>query len=347
MYEPSFNPLQFRSLSNFFYSLGITFFLNNFIALFVSILIHEKTFYLSWIISQIMGFSICLSIHLVLYLVQPEHHRQMNISVAVGLISGVVIAIGVLELFSIVPTDLFSLTQVAFLGVSFGGVISLIYALHHLLSNARSQLEQEKIKSLSHEKNTLQAELKVLQAQIEPHFLFNTLANIEGLLNSDLSKAKEMLQNLTFYLRTSLNKSRRERISLYEEMEMVRAYLELYRIRMGDRLRYQIKIATSLKEIVVPPMLIQPLVENAIIHGLEPKPEGGELVIRASSSRSGIQLEVNDTGLGLTTDNPQGLGINNVRERLTLFFGSKSQLRLEPNQPCGLRVIMKVPAEEE
>ncbi len=145
-------------------------------------------------------------------------------------------------------------------------------------------------------------------------------------------------------MRGSLEKGRKTETSLKEELEMVRAYLDIYKIRMGNRLHFSVQTDTGLDAIAVPPMLLQPLVENAIRHGLEPKPEGGEIIVRANYHEKQIQLEVADTGLGLLNTEKQGIGLSNVKERFSLFFGDEASMRMEENDPSGLRIIMESPS---
>ena len=124
---------------------------------------------------------------------------------------------------------------------------------------------------------------------------------------------------------------------------MVQAYLEIFAIRMGKRLCYQIEAEAGLESVSVPAMLIQPLVENSILHGLESKPEGGEILVKATRRDNRIRLEVADTGLGLGSNEKQGLGLTNVRERLKLYYGEKATMQVKENLPTGLRVILEAP----
>ena len=190
------------------------------------------------------------------------------------------------------------------------------------------------------------ANLKVLQAQIEPHFLFNTLSNILSLIDTRPDKGKSMLLDLTKYLRTSLSRTLPEKTTLSQEMSMIKAYLDIQKIRMDERLNYKIDVPDNLWQHSFPPMLLQPLVENAIKHGLEPKVEGGEIVIRATQENNLLKIEVADTGLGFSDFDKPGLGIANVRERLGLLFGEKGRLIIEENKPHGVRATIEVPIND-
>jgi sensor histidine kinase YesM len=156
-----------------------------------------------------------------------------------------------------------------------------------------------------------------------------------------------MLVDLIHYLRTSLSKTRNKTTTIAQEMEMIRAYLNIFKIRMGDRLRYNIDIPDTIKDFPFPPMLIQPLVENAIRHGLEPKIEGGELSIRGKEKGDILQLEITDTGMGFNEDEDTGVGLSNVRERLQSLYGDKGHLILEENRSSGLKAIIEIPYDAD
>jgi sensor histidine kinase YesM len=204
-------------------------------------------------------------------------------------------------------------------------------------------LREEQIKSLTLEKQTLEPRLRLLQAQIEPHFLFNTLSNVLSLLESDPARGRAMLEDLTRYLRSSLSRTRDRLTTLGQEMDLVRAYLDIYKVRMGERLRYTIEIPEKLREVPFPPLLVQPLVENAVKHGLETKIEGGEILIKAEAPDGCYRLVVADTGLGLQDDAISGIGLANVKERLVALYEGKARLILEDNNPSGLKVTMEIP----
>jgi len=336
---------QFSSPFFFFRSLSITFLAGWLIAIFLYTISIEKSFYSAVLFSQIMGFSICTCIHLALYLVRPSRYLFLYPTVAAGLVCGIMVAFSLFSVFCNIPLDSSSILRRIFLALCFGTIISLFFIINRKLTAITTRLQEEQIRALENEKNMLQARFKLLQAQIEPHFLFNTLANIEGLLTRDVKTAGTMLNNLTHYLRASLKKSRKTRIPLKEELEMVRAYLEIFRVRMRERLRYRLECDEKLNDVYVPPMLIQPLVENSILHGLEPKPEGGEIIVSVRWSKEGLRIEVADTGQGLGQTEKQGLGLSNVRERLILYYGEKATLHIEENQPGGVRIIMEAPCE--
>jgi len=188
-----------------------------------------------------------------------------------------------------------------------------------------------------------EAQLRLLQGQIEPHFLFNTLANVVSLMEADPLRAKRMLETFIDYLRASLGPMRRDGHTLAQELELVQHYLELLQMRMGERLRFSLHIAPEAHAAQLPPLLLQPLVENAVHHGLEPKLEGGQVLVRASVHQGRLRLQVQDDGLGLDAPRRsrggQGLALHNVRERLQALYGSAASLTLEPAHPGTLATV--------
>ena len=194
-----------------------------------------------------------------------------------------------------------------------------------------------------------EARLRALQAQIEPHFLYNTLANVVSLIGPQPARAQHMLERFIDYLRASLAASRQERATLGAEADLIAAYLDVLAVRMGERLRYRIAVPDTLRATPIAPMLLQPLVENAIAHGLEPKVEGGEVVLSAREQDGHLWLEVSDTGVGLSAPPVRpakqggGVGLSNLRDRLRSLYGGEAQVQLLENQPCGMTVRLMLP----
>jgi signal transduction histidine kinase len=179
------------------------------------------------------------------------------------------------------------------------------------------------------------SELRALQAQIEPHFLFNTLANVLALIDYEPAKAKSMLDAFIQHLRMSLDTSRKSRATLGTELELVTTYLKLLEIRMGERLRFVVDCPDELRSVSLAPLLLQPLVENAVKYGLEPKVEGGCVTIRARSDGDALSVAVIDDGIGIGNRSSakagSGIGIANVRERLVSLYGTGATLDIRAN----------------
>ncbi len=197
-----------------------------------------------------------------------------------------------------------------------------------------------------------QARLKLLETQLEPHMLFNTLANLQALIDTEPARAQVMLEHLIAYLRATLNASRASTHSLQAEFDRLRDYLELMAIRMGPRLSFTLQLPPALASVHVPTLLLQPLVENAIRHGLEPKVDGGSVSVCATRSGDMLALEVRDTGVGLSREarTADGFGLAQVRERLETSYGANAQLRFNgghdtgPDTGVAIRITLPCPA---
>jgi hypothetical protein len=209
----------------------------------------------------------------------------------------------------------------------------------------RRKGEEAQVRETATEKELTAAKLSLLHAQVEPHFLYNTLASAQILTRSDPARADQMLGNLIVYLRHSLPRTSDEPSTLGEELERARAYLEILEIRMGDRLRLQIQVPESLKGVPMPPMMLQTLVENAIKHGLEPVPGGGTVWILARENAGKMSVTVADDGRGFSEEGAgTGIGLKNVRERLRLEYGDSAAFAIVANFPKGVAATITVPA---
>jgi sensor histidine kinase YesM len=318
------------------------------IAFFLTVLDFGEGFYYNFIISLCIGFSICSCVMTTLHFFRSTRPAfktilvvaALTVGTTAGSILGSVVS-GLNPLFFFENYRMF--IQILFLGLMFGAIITYFFSSWHWIVTSEARIQEEKIKRLTSEKKAAEAHLKLLQAQIEPHFLFNTLSNVLSLLDTDPQNGKSMLVDFIQYLRASLSKIREKKATLGQEMEMIRAYLNIFKVRMGDRLLYNIDLPQHLKAYSFPPMLIQPLVENALKHGLEPKIEGGEILIRGSENDGLLRLEVIDTGLGFNDETDSGMGLSNIRQRLSSLYGNRGRLILEENSPQGLKATIEVP----
>lgn len=196
------------------------------------------------------------------------------------------------------------------------------------------------------EKELTVAKLNLLHAQVEPHFLYNTLASAQLLARSDPPRAEEMLGHLIQYLRHSLPRTEDESSTLGAELERALAYLEIMKVRMGSRLAVQVDVPEPLRATPLPPMMLQTLVENAIKHGLEPRTGGGTVWIRARHADGQVAVTVADDGAGFGTQNAgTGIGLKNVRERLRLVHNGEASLAVVANFPAGVAATITVPAD--
>jgi sensor histidine kinase YesM len=320
------------------------------IAVFLSVTgLTTKSFVINFVMSQSFGIPIYSTIHFLIWMLKPSKISSFALIVMIGIGSGTLIGLQagpfvLRQIFSIhLDRAQMDLLQIVILVITFGSVASYFFYSKARLRVSEEEIQQEKIKRLSSEKEALEANLRLLQAQVEPHFLFNTLSNILSLIDTNPANGKSMLADLIRYLRTSLSRTFPDQITLDREIDMIKAYLNIQKIRMGERLHFQVELPEAIREHPFPPMLLQPLVENAIKHGLEPKMEGGEITIQAAEEDDRIRIEVRDTGLGFSSFQGTGVGIGNVRERIQLLYGGKGRLILEENKPNGVRAIVEVP----
>jgi sensor histidine kinase YesM len=321
------------------------------IALFLTLTGIGSSFVMSLVMSQSFGICICSIITLLVWLFKPEKVLSLAFIVAAGIAGGIFIGLQIgpfiLERFFsvVVKGPEKSLFRAIILCIAFGSVISYFFYAKSRLSLSQEMIQQERIKRLSSEKEALEAKLRLLQAQIEPHFLFNTLSNVLSLIDTDPTKGKFMLTDLIHYLRTSLSRTLPDTTTLDQEIEIIRAYLNIQKIRMGERLHFTIEVPDTARLHPFPPMLLQPLVENAVKHGLEPQMDGGEIIIKAMEQDDVLRIEAVDTGPGFSSFQKTGVGIANVRERIQLLYGKKGRLILEENKPHGIRAIIEVPKD--
>jgi len=245
-------------------------------------------------------------------------------------------------------------TQKFIVGIASFGVLTILFLLM-LIARAfagraakgeqRAVIAESRERSESYARQLAEARLMVMRAQVEPHFLFNTLAHVQALQEIDPPQAGHMLERLISYLRAAMPTMRETTSTLGREVEVVTAYLDLLKIRMGDRLNYTINVPPELNGISLPPTMIATLVENAIKHGLEPKREGGTIAIQVRQVGEQIEVLVADNGLGLggADTGGTGIGLANTRERLKMLYGDTGELVVEPNAPTGVRALLRVP----
>jgi signal transduction histidine kinase len=232
-----------------------------------------------------------------------------------------------------------------------GLMVGLVLALGALYrerdAQARAQELQFALERETLERQALDARLSLLHSQIEPHFLFNTLANVQELVESGSPRAAEVLRSLTAYLRAAMPRLHDAGATLGDEENLVRAYLELMLMRMPDRLHFKVRIDPALRGLRFPSMALLTLVENAVRHGIDPAENGGEIDVGAERSADGtVRLWVSDTGVGMSEAAQPGTGLANLRARLQASFGASATLELTEQAPTGLRAMISFrPAE--
>ena len=234
------------------------------------------------------------------------------------------------------------------LALFFGILGLLFFTTQSKLEETRAALADARATQLIQDKAHLETQLKLLQAQIEPHFLFNTLSNVVGMIRDQPEGAEQTLINLTTLLRANLQRTRARTTTISDELAIIEALLKINQIRMGERLHFEIHVDENLDSQPLPPMLLQPLVENALKHGIEPLEDGGWVRIQISATAEQLDIQIKDTGVGLHTtavreENGSGVGIANVQNRLVALFGDAASLTLEENQPQGMIAHLSLP----
>ncbi|MGJ7096433.1 sensor histidine kinase [Vibrio hannami] len=240
------------------------------------------------------------------------------------------------------------LLSVVILGIIFTSVCFNYFYHYEKKLIAEAELEKLKRQESEKEKALVLSQLSQLQSQIEPHFLFNTLANILALIENDNDKAKSMLNKLTELLRANLKITRESLTTIEQEMALLNAYLGIQQIRLAERLKFHISCDEQIKLTSLPPLLVQPLVENAISHGIEPKPEGGTINVEFKQTDSCIVITVDDDGQGLSDQviAGHGIGLSNIRNRLKVLFDDGADLSITEKESGGVTASITLPHKE-
>jgi two-component sensor histidine kinase len=220
-------------------------------------------------------------------------------------------------------------------------LLSTIFSSYLLISTILSDAARGQIKS---EKQIVELKLNALQAQIEPHFLYNTLANVQELIRVSPANAERMVAHLVVYLKATIPDVRKGHTLLGQEVDRAQAYLQIMQIRMGERLAFKIEVADDLRQISVPPLSLMTLVENAVQHGIDKLPEGGKVVIIAAMQDKKLTVQVIDNGAGFDDNIGSGMGLINLRERLATAYGACAFLDLTQVSPQGVEAKLTLPS---
>lgn len=241
------------------------------------------------------------------------------------------------------------------LSLTVGTLGTLIFYGRERLRHARTRAESEGWRAVAAERTAAQARLQALRAQVEPHFLFNTLANVSALIDRDPAAARALIDDLARHLRATLRHARADSTTLGEELDVTASLLGIMKRRLGDRLQWRFDVPDALRAAEVPPMLVQPLVENAVKHGIEPQAAGGSIEVRARREADGtLVVEVADTGGGLAeasgraaapaaAQEASGTGLANLADRLRAIYGPGARLALRENAPRGTVARLTLP----
>lgn len=267
-------------------------------------------------------------------------------------------------LFIIIITIISDNIQKIFWGEQDDNFLHALTALFILFSFCTKILMKSKVKAEEKAKDAIiqaenesllrqlsEAKVQLLQAQIEPHFLFNTLSSLQFLIETDQKKANVMLSNLISYLRYIIPQTRDNNCftTLGAEVKNIQSYLDIMKIRMGERLQTSFHIPQNLYILEFPVMMLQPIIENSIKYGIEEAINGGEIILNAQIIENFLYVSVSDTGEGINTNSKAGNGIalNNIKNRLNLFYGNEAELILQQNQPKGFIATIKIPLNKK
>ena len=301
---------------------------------------HKLSLLDNILFAQCVGLTIITISLIVRWLVE---HRVRRLA-ALALSLPVSVALGTTLGFLVIGKGSWQGTEIRdymLVGLFFGCIGSVFFFLSERIE---SEVRQRLLVESESEKRAIEAHLKLLQAQIEPHFLFNTLANVSSLIDGNPELAKQLLNRLDDWLRVALVRARSSSTTFGDEIDMLGNYLEIMKIRFGDRLRWRIEASEDVRRSDFPPMLLQPLVENAVRHGIEPKVGGGMISVVAQIDADVLRISVRDNGLGIDGSvGAAGVGLNNVRARLETLFGSAGELTLQGNDEGGATATLILP----
>ena len=296
--------------------------------------------------SMIISFSIGLSINTVTLLLRDAAERHLGVYTSpavltlLGLIVGLAIG-GAMALND--PWVLFVANNRALaVSIAFGCIGYIVVSTREILLRSEANLARVRLETEVQEKMLARTELRLLQAQIEPHFLFNTLTNVVALIQREPQAAERMLESLTTLLRSSLDSTRSLETTLADELDVAEAYLSIQSMRMPDRLSYTIEHDPSLDDVRLPPLMLQPLVENAVKYGIESRQSGGSIHVTTQVRDECVEIRILDPGPGMDVHAAEGIGISNVKERLGSAMEGAS-LNFIPRPEGGLETLIVLP----
>lgn len=233
----------------------------------------------------------------------------------------------------------------AVLALIFGSIVQGYFTVKDRLAQTAAQLAQKEINEQRLLRLKVDAELQALRAKLNPHFLFNTLNSIASLIPVEPQKAEEMVQKLASLFHQTLEASSRELVRLADELNMIQQYLEIEKVRLGDRLQYKIYKDDLLDRVMIPGLLLQPLVENSIKYGIAPFEAGGSVTISCSKVDGNCQIEVKDSGSGMEeTQRNSGFGLQSVFERLELHYPGNHEFKITNEN--GVRILIRIPYDQ-
>ncbi|MFO1305551.1 MAG: histidine kinase [Burkholderiales bacterium] len=277
----------------------------------------------------------------------PRSAWRATAAMAGGILAGSLLYAGIIWFAYMAPRNatpsLARVLAIVLEGIVESGIVSTVAWVLTRRDRSISALRQEELARVAIEREVAEARVMALQSQIEPHFLFNTLANVRRLLATDRAAGRLMVRQLSQYLRSTLPQLRDSRSTLGRELALTTAYLSVQQVRMGERLAVTVDVPARLAAATFPPMMLMTLVENAIKHGLAPMPAGGHITICAEEAAEHLVVKVVDTGAGIRSTSGAGIGIANTRARLAALFGAGARLRIGNNEGGGVTASIEIP----
>ncbi len=338
----------FSSITHKYFGLHYTFILSLSIALFFVLLRDDTPFWENLVFSLTTGYTVHLSLALLGPLIKSKSRNIQWALTLTVLIPALGLGFFLGSIFTHGYSDgnglwFFNILINIPLGLAFCAIFIWIFYAKAKQSDANALASKLELKAATKEKQLSEAQLNLLQAQIEPHFLFNTLATVHSLIEEEPRRASTLLEEVNIYLRAALDHSRSKDCLLIHEIELLRAYLGIMKTRMGERFNFDILVNNNVLKLSFPPMLLQPLVENAIKHGLEPKVNGGTLQISGMQKDDKLCLDVIDSGVGFINFKGEGIGLSNVRERLNTLYGKAASFEIKELGKRGVRASIQIP----
>lgn len=323
-------------------SIALLLLFNTAIAALLTAIAFGEGFWINLLFSQCIGITIALTNVPLVLRIAPGWRRWLVIVLMLPL--SVLLGNILAHLISGIPLPTDKLWSSLAVGLMFGVIGSTVFLLAQRIQTLDAEVRQRRLDEAERTRREMEAHLKLLQAQIEPHFLFNTLANVSSLIDTDAERARKLLDRLTDWLRIALVRVRRELTTLDDELRLLENWLEIVGVRFGERLRWRIDATPQARQAPIPPMLLQPLLENAVKHGIEPKLGSGEVRIKAEIADNKLIIEVSDNGVGLDQKPAgPGTGLENVRARLAALFGKRGHLSVSGNGEGGVTAILELP----
>ena len=337
-------PIMYRLAMNRLASyLAFLLLFNTAVAAALTLLGQDRHFLNELIYSHAIGLSCGLPAIGVVWLARNTMQLRIGLilCIAFGVASGA--SIGALATSYLPHARSINPLQAMGIGLLFAAGAGYYFFTREGTARLEHELQVQRLRRRELDRSRSDMQLRMLQAQIEPHFLFNTLANVSALIRSDAPKAEQLLQHLNAFLRATLQRSRVDASTLADEIELVRDYLAIIGMRLGTRLQWSIDVPEELLRLPFPLMLLQPLVENAIKHGIEPKRGGGSVALRAWRDGPHLWLEIADSGVGLNpSQSATGFGLDNIRQRLMAHYGQAAQLQLSSNAMGGTTATLEI-----